>query len=67
MTDKQKIDKALEIAFQYGQIDGSHHRLWVIDQMVRVLSDDYDTFVKEYEEEDENGEKLYIWDCGITP
>ena len=67
MTDKQKIDKALEIAFQYGQIDGSHHRLWVIDQMVRVLSDYYDTFVKEYEEEDENGEKLYIWDCGITP
>ena len=65
MTDKQKIDKALEIAWEYGQFDGAHHKMWVIDQMVRVLSDDYDKFVKEYEEED--GEKQYEWDYGIAP
>lgn len=67
MSNEEKIYEALEIAFQYGQIDGDHHKTWVIDQMVRVLADDYDKFVKEYEEEDENGEKLYIWDCGIAP
>lgn len=65
MTDKQKIDKALEIAWEYGQFDGAHHKMWVIDQMVRVLSDDYYKFVKEYEEED--GEKQYEWDYGIAP
>lgn len=65
MTNEQKIKKALEIAWEYGQFDGAHHKMWVIDQMVRVLSDDYDKFVKEYEEED--GEKQYEWDCGIAP
>jgi hypothetical protein len=33
-----RIRKALEIAFRSAQIDGSHHRLWVIDQMVRALT-----------------------------
>jgi hypothetical protein len=37
VTDAGKIEKALEIALRYGQIDGSHHRVWVIDQMVREL------------------------------
>ena len=31
--------KALEIAVRYGQIDGDHHKAWVIDQMVRALTD----------------------------
>lgn len=32
---KEKIEKALKIAWEFGQIDGSHHKTWVIDQMVR--------------------------------
>jgi len=32
------IEKALEIAVQYGGIDGAHHKTWVIDQMVRALT-----------------------------
>ena len=45
-----EIEKALELAFQYGQIDGDHHKTWVIDQMVRILTGDkYNEFVKEYE------------------
>ena len=35
---KEKINKALEIAFEYGQIDGEHHKTWVIDQIVRTLT-----------------------------
>lgn len=31
--------EALEIARRYGQIDGDHHKAWVIDQMVRALTD----------------------------
>ena len=28
------INKALQLAFDWGQVDGDHHKMWVIDQMV---------------------------------
>jgi hypothetical protein len=63
MTDKERIDKALELAFQYGQIDGSHHKEWVIDQMVRILTDDhYDAWIGHYKDGDQ-----YEWETGIAP
>ena len=66
MNDQDRIEKALEIAFRYGQIDGSHHKAWVIDQIVRtLLSDKYEKFISDYEI-DEDGNK-YTWDCGIAP
>jgi hypothetical protein len=34
---KAKIERALEYAGRYGQTDGDHHKMWVIDQMVRAL------------------------------
>ncbi len=34
----ERIQKAIEIAVRYGQIDGDHHKAWVIDQMVRELT-----------------------------
>lgn len=33
----ERIQKALEIAHD-GAIDGGHHKMWVIDQMVRALT-----------------------------
>ena len=33
--DRQGL--SLEYAFRYGQIDGGHHKQWVIDQMTRIL------------------------------
>jgi hypothetical protein len=35
---ENKIKNALKVAFSYSQIDGSHHKMWVIDQMVRELT-----------------------------
>lgn len=62
MTDAERIEAALDIALD-GQIDGSHHKTWVIDQIVRALTgDNYEAWVTEYEE---NGE--YEWDRGIAP
>lgn len=36
---EERITKALEFAQKYGMDDGSHHKMWVIDQMVRALTD----------------------------
>src|SRR5690349_21109902 len=44
-----KIAAALGVAAQYSQIDGGHHKAWVIDQMVRALTgDDYAEWVRIY-------------------
>jgi len=38
VTPEERIQAALDIASSYGGIDGAHHKMWVIDQMVRVLT-----------------------------
>lgn len=38
MENKERIAFALQIASNYGGIDGDHHKAWVIDQMVRALT-----------------------------
>ena len=35
---QKAINQALKIAYQNGQSDGGHHKMWVIDQMVRALT-----------------------------
>lgn len=67
---ENRIKTALDLAWQYGQIDGSHHRVWVIDQMVRTLcgnEKEYSKWVKAYEFPLSNDEDYYEWDTGIAP
>lgn len=65
LKEKQiSINLALDLAWRYGQIDGDHHKMWVIDQMVRSLcgtEEEYNEWVKKYTDDD------YEWDCGIAP
>lgn len=62
-----QVKKALEIARSYGGIDGDHHKMWVIDQMVRALTgEDYELFVKK-SKAGEDGPNTYDWDEGIAP
>lgn len=66
----KRIERAIELAWGYGQIDGAHHKTWVIDQMVRELAGPaYKDFVSEYRGEyDEDYEEFeYEWDEGIPP
>ncbi len=35
---RHAISKALQIAFESAQVDGGHHKAWVLDQMVRALT-----------------------------
>lgn len=66
MTDAEKIQKALELA-EYGSYDGDHHKMWVIDQIVRVLTGDgYDAWVRTFCA-GEDGPNTYAWDTGIAP
>lgn len=65
----QRIRDAIEIAENYGQIDGAHHKMWVIDKMIKTLCGsqiEYDRFIEEYEEGDD-GPETYDWDTGIAP
>jgi len=65
----QRIEETLKIAVQYGGIDGSHHKMWVIDQMVRALCGDkktYDELVVNACDGDD-GPNTYEWDVGIAP
>lgn len=68
LTAEQKIEKALDIAFQYSQIDGAHHKAWSIDQMVRALTgDNYNQWVKDYEYNEDDPDDGWEWDTGISP
>ena len=65
MTDNQRVNKAIDIALDYGQIDGAHHKQWVIDQILRVLAGEtYNTIITEYQD-GEDGPETYEWNEGI--
>lgn len=67
MIEKDRIALALETALSYGQIDGDHHKMWVIDQMVRALTGDKYHEVIDQANFGENGPDTYEWDEGIAP
>lgn len=78
---ESRIAKALEFADEFGAIDGDHHKMWVIDQMVRALTGcpmvtksavDYKGEPYTYEAQGESPEYgAFIggegWDEGIAP
>ena len=65
LTDR--INEALNLAIQYGGIDGDHHKAWVIDGMVRALAGgEYDRIVAEACN-GEDGPNTDEWDIGTPP
>lgn len=66
---KDRIKEALDIAWRYGCVDGEHHKMWTINQIVKVLcggEDNYNKWIHEYEKPLPDGDR-YIWDYGIAP
>ena len=61
------VENALRMLIQYGQIDGAHHKTWVIDQAVRLLSGDYYDELIQISNNGEDGPETYTWDVGIPP
>ncbi len=67
MKNEQKIDEAVKIAINYGSYDGGHHKMWVIDQMLRILAgDNYKAIIEEICD-GEDGPNTYSWNCGVPP
>ena len=45
-----RVAGALAVFFKYGQIDGSHHKAWAIDQAMRELTGDrYEDLINHYQ------------------
>lgn len=72
VTDSDRIKTALQKILDFGGIDGAHHKQWLLDQVVRILTtndDDYKRWVKEFQgewqEDTESWE--YEWDAGTPP
>lgn len=66
-NENARIPDAIALAFQYGGIDGDHHKAWVIDQMIRILAGDgYARLVAEAND-GEDGPNTYTWNEGIVP
>lgn len=58
-----KVHDAAELIERFGQIDGAHHKTWVIDQVQRILlGEHYDEWRDAYEADGE-----YSYDEGIAP
>ena len=69
-----KINEAIEMVFNGGGfIDGSHHKQYCLDQVLRILlGDKYDEAVAAecdpvYGTSNEDGPNTYSWDEGIAP
>ena len=63
----KRIRQALEVAIEYGGIDGDHHKAWCIDQMVRELTgDNYENFVR-HAKSGADGPDTYEWNEGVAP
>lgn len=68
---ENRIRKALELAWDYSQVDGDHHKTWAIDQMVKALcgsEEEYRKWVEEYEKPISiDSDDYYPWNTGIAP
>lgn len=69
MENSEKLEKIVHLVTNEGTFDGGHHKQWVLDQILQVAlgPQEYERFVKDYEELDEDGYIEYEWDRGIAP
>ena len=64
-----RISTALQLAFDYGQIDGDHHKTWLIDQIVIALTGSNHEYVDFLEKHNtgKDGPNTYEWNQGVAP
>ncbi len=69
MTDEEKIKFTLEFIADWGSTDGSHHKQWALDQVVRILTETPEAYLEwvRQHNDGEDGAETYDWDTGIAP
>lgn len=66
-TPEEKVEEALNRAFSLSGFDGSWHKEYAIDQMVRALTGPkYREWVAKFED-GEDGPETYNWETGTPP
>lgn len=64
---RKRAEQALNLAYQFGGIDGEHHKDWLIDQMVRAITgSQYDEWVRSVRN-GSDGPETYDWNVGVAP
>ena len=67
MNLDQRHARAIAFLTFNGNVEGAHHKAWVIDQTLRILAGDlYDECVSVAKDGPE-GPDTYRWDEGIAP
>ena len=57
----------LDLIEEWGGIGGSHHKQWLLNEIVKIITKDgYQKWVEKYED-GEDGPNTYEWDPGIAP
>jgi hypothetical protein len=60
---RDRIQAVMDFLWEVGQVEGDHHKAYVIDNVVRLLlAKGYDEWVKHYEDQGQN-----VWDIGVAP
>ena len=69
---QRKMERAAALLTKHGDVDGIHHLRWVIDQALRELCGDEETYEALLAERQRNGsddpdEQLGEWEIGRAP
>lgn len=67
MTIEERIEAAIKLGLEYGDCESAHHKMWVIDQMIRLLAGDRYAALVAGRCDGEDGPHTYCWDEGIAP
>lgn len=65
VSDDRAI-RALAFIAKYKYAEGARRKQWILSQVARILSDDFEAWVKEFEF-GKYGPKTYNWDEGAQP
>lgn len=63
----EKENKLIDLGFGGLMTDGSHHKQWYLEEMLKIIcGDSYEHKVVEYKS-GEDGPETYSWEKGIIP
>lgn len=66
VTDSTK-EEIKDLLLRLGGVDGEHHKQWIIDQVLRMVTGEkYEAIITQWNH-GEDGEDTYQWNNGIAP